>query len=146
MTRSSGFRSLTAAPLREETPKSMRILAWCLLGLAAVSLFLAGYVYLGDKNARKVDRIQSFAGLRAIHANWVDQGRPLQFDPKAYASSQRIQFVRETNTYSVGAQTVKVLASARAPSFPDKEHLVISEEGQMFWIDGMGNAKPAVTK
>lgn len=124
----------------------MRILGRCIIGLVAVSLLLAGYVYFGDKNAPKLDRIQSFAGLRAIHAGWVDKGRPLQFEPKEYAASQRIQFVRHTNTYSLGRETIKALASASAPSFPEKEHLVITEEGEMFWIDGVGNAKPAVTE
>lgn len=122
----------------------MRIFGWCSLGLMAVALLLVGYVYLGDKNAPKVDRIQSVAGLRAIHANWIEHGRPLQFEPKEYVASQRIQFLRDTNTYSFGAKTVKPLASARAPSFAEKERLIISEEGQVFWIDGMGIAKPAV--
>lgn len=123
----------------------MRILGWCSLGFLAVALFLVGYVYLGDKNAPKVDRIQSVAGLRAIHANWVEQGRPLQFEPQEYVTSQRIQFLRDTNAYSFGAETVKSVASARSPGFPEKERLVISEEGQVFWIDGMGTAQPAVT-
>ena len=122
----------------------MRKSGWCWLGWVALALLLVSlYAYLGGKNASKVDRILGITALRTIHANWVEQERPLSFAPKDYVTSLRIQVLRHTNTYALGAKSVKALALAHWPSSRDERLLAISEDGVLFWIDGVGNAEAA---
>jgi hypothetical protein len=113
---------------------SMKILGQWFLGLLVGSLLLAGYVFVSDKNAHKVDFIRGLDGLRAIHANWVHEGKPFDFDPNGYITTHSVTFTRDTNTYSFSDGPIKALASARSPQYPEQQHLIISEEGKLFWI------------
>ena len=104
-----------------------------LIQLGLVGLLCVGLVGCAKENTEQLAILS--VELRAIHDNWVANGRPSAFSPSTVVKSSTEQFSSYTNVVYLDGKNYHCRFAGRSSLLRSQGSLVLTDEGQFIWMD-----------
>jgi hypothetical protein len=105
------------------------------IGVLLVVVLLGTYVYFSGKNEHAVSIARASVHLRSVYGNWIKESKPREIEPGQFIRSDGIDIILHTNTYEFEGHKIEGLVAAKSRKFKEPGYLIISQEGELYWID-----------